>query len=201
MDPKYIGKAWTGTQLLDITDPNPAQINLKDIARGLSRQYRFGGHTRDDLPAYSVAWHSLFCEQIADDMGLPIWARLQALLHDAPEYVLGDLIAPVKILVPAFSAYERKVWGAVARRFQIPPDVHPSIHDIDGLAFECERLHLIAPGAWDPAPVVPDPLQDTATAWFEFWQSRAAQEAAFAAALFHAKASALLDALADGEGQ
>ena len=138
MDPKLSGIVWTGSALLDLRAPDPAKIGLRDIARGLSRTYRFGGQTRDDLPPYSVAWHSLFCEAVADQMGLPVWARLQVLLHDAPEYVLGDMQTPVKVLNPVYQGLESDLWCAVARRFQIPEDWHPALKEIDALA--CEVL-------------------------------------------------------------
>ncbi len=195
MDPKYNGIAWTGTTLIDVRNPEPGRIHLQDIARGLSRKYRFGGHTRDDKPGYSVAWHSLFCESVADEMGLPVWVRLQALLHDAPEYILGDMITPVKVLLPEYAALETAVWGAVARRFHIPTEWHPAIKDIDHIAIEVERQNLLPSGVWEPAPVVLERWATLGKAWIEFSQSRH-PEAALAAALFQSRALALLNAQA-----
>lgn len=196
MDPRFTGIAWTGSCLLDVQRPDPALIHLKDVARGLARKYRFGGHTRDDLPPYSVAWHSLFCEAVADQMGLPVWVRLQALLHDAPEYILGDQITPVKVLLRDFGPLEAGLWAAVAERFNIPAEFHPAIHEIDRLALEVERFHLVAPDAWDPAPQVPAEWSTLGYRWIEFCHRHAAQDAPFAAALFHSRARALEDARA-----
>lgn len=196
MDPRFNGIAWTGSCLLDVRNPNPAHINLRDIARGLARKYRFGGHTRDDLPPYSVAWHSMFCESIADQMGLPVWVRLQAILHDAPEYVLGDQITPIKVLLRDFGPLEDALWQATARRFNIPAEFHPAVKEIDRIAFEVERFHLVAPDAWDPAPEVPAEWADLAASWIDFCHRHAAQDAPFAAALFHSRVRALEDARA-----
>lgn len=195
MDPKYSGIAWTGTHLLDLKNIDLSKINLADIGRGLSRNYRFGGHTRDDLPPYSVAWHSLFCEAVADQMKLPPWARLQALLHDAPEYILGDMISPIKVLDPIYQSLESSLWEAVAVAFGIPVTWHPAIKEIDFIAFEVERLHLIAPDAWDPAPVVPPEWADLGKKWIEFTHTRN-PEYVLASAMFQSRAKALIDAVA-----
>lgn len=193
MDPKFNGIVWTGSCLLDLQAPDPTKIYLHDIARGLSRAYRFGGQTRDDLPPYSVAWHSLFCETVADQMGLPVQVRLQILLHDAPEYVLGDMQTPIKVLDPIYQGLETDLWQAVARRFNIPEDHHPALAEIDALAAEVERQHLIPPGAWHPAPHVPAEWSEMGEKWIAFTQSRS-PEAVLAASLFHARATALLNA-------
>ncbi|HRO16086.1 MAG TPA: hypothetical protein PLL33_13815, partial [Paracoccus sp. (in: a-proteobacteria)] len=82
---------------LDLLDPTPMDIEIGDIAHGLAFVARWNGQTRGDW-AYSVAEHSLLVERIvtrADPGIAPRW-RLAALLHDAPEYVIGDMISPVK---------------------------------------------------------------------------------------------------------
>src|SRR5690606_37777411 len=82
---------------LDLLDPTPVDIEIEDIAHGLAFVARWNGQTRGDWP-YSVAEHSLLVEQIFDRLepgSDPNW-RLAALLHDAPEYVIGDMISPVK---------------------------------------------------------------------------------------------------------
>lgn len=196
MDAKFNGIIWTGSGLLDVTKPDPELINGRDIARGLARKFRFGGHTRDDLAPYSVAWHSLFCEMVADQMGLPLWVRLQALLHDAPEYVLCDMITPVKRLLPDYAILEAKVWSATAARFGVPYEMHPAVHEIDQIALNVERLHLVVQHAWEPAPHVPEEWALVGERWIKFCQDRAPQADKLAAALFHSRLSALLDAMA-----
>ncbi len=199
MDPRFNGIAWTGTHLLDVQNPSPNLITARDIARGLSRKNRFGGHTRDDLPAYAITWHALFCEAVADQMGLPLWVRFQALLHDGPEYILSDLITPVKALLPAYKSLETGLWRAIAKRFQIPAEFHPLVHEIDALALEVERSFLVSPNAWDPKPAVPQEWQVMAAKWFEFALSERGADPQFSAGLFLSRVKALEDARAEGE--
>ena len=85
---------------LDLLDPTPVDIEVEDIAHGLAFVARWNGQTFGDWP-YSVAEHSLLVEQIFTRQNAktePRW-QLAALLHDAPEYVLGDMISPVKAAV------------------------------------------------------------------------------------------------------
>ena len=195
MDPKFNGIVWTGSGLLDVQNPDPKLIDPKDVAHGLAVRYRFGGHTRRDLPLYSVAWHSLFCETVADQMGLPLWVRLQALLHDAPEYILFDVVTPLKRLLPEYVVLEGLVWSAVAKRFDIPEELHPAVHEIDNIALNVERLHLMVPGAWEPAPQVPEEWALIGERWIAFCQDRAQNGHTLAAALFHSRLVALLSAI------
>lgn len=193
MDQKFNGIVWTGSHLLDVQAPDPAHIEISDIARGLARKYRFGGHTRDDLPAYSIAWHSLFCEALADKMGLPVWVRLQALFHDAPEYVLADFVTPLKVLFPEYSGLEAKVWAAVARRIAVPVTFHKAVHMVDQIALQVEAANLVGPEgcAKMEIPAPPPGFADMGAKWVRFTQSRA-QESTLSAALFTARAHALL---------
>src|SRR5215469_15260721 len=82
---------------LDLLDPSPFNIEIEDIAHGLARVARWNGQTLGDN-AFSVAQHSLVVEEIAAHLrpGLPARWRLAALLHDAAEYVIGDMISPFK---------------------------------------------------------------------------------------------------------
>src|SRR5690554_1661202 len=82
---------------LDLLDPSPFDVEIEDIAHGLARVARWNGQTASDH-AFSVAEHSVIVERIAGDLYPalePKW-RLVALLHDAPEYVIGDMISPFK---------------------------------------------------------------------------------------------------------
>lgn len=199
MDMKFRGIVFTGSGLLDVLNPAPAAIQLDDIGHGLAAKVRFGGHTRRDLPFYSVAWHSLFCEAIADQMGLPIATRLQALLHDAPEYVLGDSVTPVKALLTDFGPIESGLWAAIAHKARVPVEFAPEVAQIDALALNCERYFIGVPGDWTPEPEVPGEWRDVAEKWFRFWQSQAHVQR-FDAALFIAKAKALISVRADELG-
>src|SRR6188508_1529025 len=82
---------------LDLLDPSPLDVEIEDIAHGLAFVARWNGQTRGEYP-YSVAEHSLLVEDLYARLtprAEPRW-RLAALLHDAPEYVIGDMISPVK---------------------------------------------------------------------------------------------------------
>jgi uncharacterized protein len=110
---------------LDLLDPTPVDIELEDIAHGLAFVARWNGQTRGDFP-YSVAEHSLLVEALLDRIAPrtePRW-RLAALLHDAPEYVIGDMISPVKVAVGAdYGALEARLAVAVHLRFGLPAEI------------------------------------------------------------------------------
>ena len=106
---------------LNLLDPTPVDIEIEDIAHGLAFVARWNGQTRGDWP-YSVAEHSLLVEQIYGRLGDPPakW-RLAALLHDAPEYVIGDMISPVKASVgPGYGEMDMRLTAAVHLRFGLP---------------------------------------------------------------------------------
>jgi uncharacterized protein len=110
---------------LDLLDPSPLDIEIEDIALGLSRVARWNGQTKG-AHAFSVAQHSMLVEQItlrlAPDCDRP-W-RLAALLHDAPEYVIGDLISPFKAAVGLdYKALENRLLVAIHLRFGLPATV------------------------------------------------------------------------------
>jgi hypothetical protein len=107
---------------LDLLDPTPMDIEVEDIAHGLAFVARWNGQTRGDWP-YSVAEHSLLVEEIVSRMNPGIAARwrLAALLHDAPEYVIGDMISPVKAAVgPGYEDLDRRLSAAIHLRFGLP---------------------------------------------------------------------------------
>ncbi len=108
---------------LDLLDPTPMDIEIGDIAHGLAFVARWNGQTHGDF-AYSVAEHSLLVEEIFTRQGgalvTPRW-QLAALLHDAPEYVIGDMINPVKSAVgPAYGELDLRLTTAVHLRFGLP---------------------------------------------------------------------------------
>ncbi|GLS86223.1 hypothetical protein GCM10010873_11970 [Cypionkella aquatica] len=106
---------------LDLLDPTPMDIEIEDIAHGLAFVARWNGQTRGDF-AYSVAEHSLLVEEIyaRQNVANPRW-QLAALLHDAPEYVIGDMISPVKSAVgPSYTELDVRLTAAVHLRFGLP---------------------------------------------------------------------------------
>ena len=108
---------------LDLLDPSPFDIEIGDIAHGLARVARWNGQTIGEH-AFSVAQHSCVVEEIAAHIqpGLePKW-RLAALLHDASEYVIGDMISPFKsALGMNYKAFEERLESAIHLRFGLPP--------------------------------------------------------------------------------
>jgi 5'-deoxynucleotidase YfbR-like HD superfamily hydrolase len=133
---------------LDLLDPSPKDIEIEDIAHGLARVARWNGQTVGDH-AFSVAQHALLVEEIAIAMHPDLtrrW-RLAALLHDAPEYVIGDLISPFKAAIGIdYKAFEIKLLEAIHRRFGLPqsmPDrIMMTIKAADRVAayFEARQL-------------------------------------------------------------
>ena len=110
---------------LDLLDPTPMDIEIADIAHGLAFVARWNGQTLGDYP-YSVAEHSLLVEQIFGHLQpkATAAARLTALLHDAPEYVIGDMISPVKAAVgPGYDALDRRLAAAIHIRFGLAAEV------------------------------------------------------------------------------
>ncbi|CTQ48892.1 HD domain-containing protein [Jannaschia donghaensis] len=107
---------------LDLLDPTPVDIEIEDIAHGLAFVARWNGQTRGDWP-YSVAEHSLLVVDIFTRLDPRASPRhlLSALLHDAPEYVIGDMISPVKAAVgPGYGALDDRLQAAINIRFGLP---------------------------------------------------------------------------------
>ncbi|MCB1437667.1 MAG: HD family hydrolase [Rhodobiaceae bacterium] len=108
---------------LDLLNPSPLDIELEDIAHGLARVARWNGQTIGAHP-FSVAQHSLLVERLAVAFAPELEARwrLAALLHDAPEYVIGDLISPFKAAVGLdYKAFEIRLLDAIHIHFGLPP--------------------------------------------------------------------------------
>lgn len=109
-------------QRLDLLDPSPLDIEIGDIAHGLARVARWNGQTRGQW-AYSVAEHSVLVERIFAKLKPAPSAdqRLMALLHDAPEYVIGDMISPFKAALGVdYHAFEARLEKAVHLSFGLP---------------------------------------------------------------------------------
>jgi uncharacterized protein len=110
---------------LDLLEPSPLDIEIADIAHGLARVARWNGQTKG-ADAFSVAQHSVLVERLVSDLSprLSREARLMALLHDAPEYVVGDLISPFKAAVGInYKALEERLQTAIHLRFGLPAQI------------------------------------------------------------------------------
>lgn len=133
---------------LDLLDPTPMDIEIGDIAHGLAFVARWNGQTRGDW-AYTVAEHSLLVEQIharSNPDCEPRW-RLAALLHDAPEYVIGDMISPVKAaLGREYGEMDARLTAAIHRRFglpaQLPAAVKRAIKRADRMSAWLEAIQI-----------------------------------------------------------
>ena len=109
---------------LDLLDPSPLDVEISDIAHGLARVARWNGQTFG-AHAFSVAQHSLLVEDVFFLMepGAHADARLVALLHDAPEYVIGDMISPFKAIVGGeYKLVEKRLQRAIHLRFSLAAD-------------------------------------------------------------------------------
>jgi 5'-deoxynucleotidase YfbR-like HD superfamily hydrolase len=114
---------------LDLLNPSPFDIEIEDIAHGLARVARWNGQTRG-AHAFSVAQHSVVVEDIARRLApaLDAASRLTALVHDAPEYVIGDTISPFKAALGLdYKAFEARLEAAVHLRFGLPPRPAPAL--------------------------------------------------------------------------
>lgn len=133
---------------LDLLDPTPVDIEIGDIAHGLAFVARWNGQTLGDWP-YSVAEHSLLVEAIFTRLiqpPAPNW-QLAALLHDAPEYVIGDMISPVKAAVgPGYGALDERLSVAIHQRFglpaRIPAEIKKAIKKADRISAWLEATQI-----------------------------------------------------------
>jgi uncharacterized protein len=117
---------------LDLLDPSALDIEIEDIAHGLARVARWNGQT-NGAHIFSVAQHSLLVEALAHKRapGLDRGRRLAALLHDAPEYVIGDMISPFKAVIgDAYKTIERRLLAAIHRRFGLPAEPQPELEKL-----------------------------------------------------------------------
>ncbi|WP_375449710.1 hydrolase [uncultured Devosia sp.] len=133
---------------LDILDPSPLDVELSDIAHGLARVARWNGQTIGDYP-FSVAQHSVLVLELfrAHNPDAGGKSLLQALLHDAPEYVMGDIISPFKAAMGGnYKDVENRLLGAVHLRFSLPAmppaALTKQIKQADREAAFFEAIHL-----------------------------------------------------------
>jgi len=155
--------AWTGSRYIDVLEPAPEDILLEEVATGLSRQNRFGAAAT--TRAWSVLRHSLVCLAFAEEDGIsendPGGRRTlrTILLHDGPEYILGDLIRPVKSWCPSYRGIEKTWWAAFSKKFSLWPSLCEVEKHYDMLSFASEKAHFVSgdcgdwPGLPDPRPI------------------------------------------------
>jgi hypothetical protein len=116
-------------------EPRIDDVDIEDIAHGLAYQCRFNGQTS---AFYSVAQHSLMVAALVPDE-----LRFAALLHDAAEAYLGDMVKPLKVLLPAFSEIEDNVSRIIGERFRVDLNHNPIIKQADLVALATEKRDLM----------------------------------------------------------
>ena len=136
----------------DMQDPKPEQIDIIDITYALSKLCRFNGHTSS---FYSVAQHSVHvCHLVPNEH------KLAALLHDATEAYIGDMVSPLKAMIPQFREIEHHLWCLIADKFGVDRELHPDIKRADLIALATEKRDLM-PFHPEPWPMLegvePDP--------------------------------------------
>ncbi|HVV60218.1 MAG TPA: HD family hydrolase [Pseudolabrys sp.] len=117
---------------LDLLDPSPLDVEMEDIAHGLARVARWNGQTKGPH-IFSVAQHALLVEALARQKvpRLDATGRLAVLLHDAPEYVIGDMISPFKAIIgDSYKAVEARLLAAIHLRFGLPPKLPASLEGL-----------------------------------------------------------------------
>jgi uncharacterized protein len=133
---------------LDLLDPSPLDVEIEDIAHGLARVARWNGQTKGPH-IFSVAQHTLLVEAVAraHTPRLDRQRRLAIILHDAPEYVIGDMISPFKAVIgDSYKAVEKRLLAAIHLRFGLPPALPQEIEMLIKMAdrgaayFEATRL-------------------------------------------------------------
>jgi 5'-deoxynucleotidase YfbR-like HD superfamily hydrolase len=128
---------------LDLLEPSPLDIEIEDIAHGLARVARWNGQTKGAY-AFSVAQHCVLVERLTADLNPRITrqVRLMALLHDATEYVVGDLINPFKAAIGVdYKQLELKLQMAIHLRFGLPAQVTPALASLFKKADRLSAFH------------------------------------------------------------
>ena len=125
-----------------LTSPRPSDVRTLDIAWALSRINRFGGHTQRP---YSVAEHSVLVSKLVAPEH-----RVAALLHDAAEAYIGDIVGPLKAMLPEIASIEQRIHEAVCARFGVSAEIPEVVHEADRVALATEATQLLAAGlTWD----------------------------------------------------
>jgi len=177
----HTSRAWQrmlSGRRLDLLDPSPLDVEVEDIAHGLARVARWNGQT-EGAHIFSVAQHTLLVEVVARARWPSIdrKARLELILHDAPEYVIGDMISPFKAVIGgAYKLVEARLLAAIHLRFGLPvrrtPEIERMIKTADRGAAHLEATRLAgfsAPEArrfFGPPPVLSPAIErDYLTPW------------------------------------
>lgn len=180
---------------LDLADPNPADITLRDVAHGLANTCRFAGQCRT---FYSVAEHAVLVADKLRADGAPAPVVLAGLHHDDPEAFIGDVTRPLKALLSGYRKLEDRVMAAIEAALGLPSHCHlaPGLKAADDWALAVEAHHLLpshgatwfCTGLYEPAvnyglsvddrPLGMDPeeARDMWLRWHDHWAAATASE-------------------------
>ncbi|MGY2052561.1 hydrolase [Methylobacterium sp. JK268] len=169
---------------LDLLDPSPVDIEIEDIAHGLARVARWNGQTAGPH-VFSVAQHALLVEALGAGLMPEAGAaeRLDLLLHDAPEYVIGDIISPFKAAIgESYKAVESRLLAAIRLRFGLSPEPAPAMRRLvkraDRLAAFLEATRLAGFSRAEALKVFgrPEPVRVPVDALLAPWPTAEAQD-------------------------
>lgn len=127
----------------DFAEPQNTPISPEDIAVGLSKSARCTGHSLGFEP-YTIAQHCCLASDAAAEA-----FKFEALMHDAPEAVLGDVTTPLKQLMPDYKKLEERVTDAFAGWFDLPKSMSPEVKVIDIRMAATEKRDIMPPGEWE----------------------------------------------------
>jgi len=162
MNSKTWRQTFTG-RAFDLLEPDPASVNIMDIAHSLSQQCRYTGHTTRH---YSVAEHSILVAMYAEHAQKRTTREIfHALMHDAGETYTGDISTPVKVAVPEIRTFCAKIDGVVLGAFGLPADKPEWLDEIDCRIRHDEKRALMVqePADWGLDPR--GPLNITLQLW------------------------------------
>lgn len=135
---------------LNILKPNLKDIDIEDIATSLSNTCRFTGHIKDGCHA-SVAAHSILVCLLAKENGEDSLTQFAALLHDAPEFALGDVNSPLKNLLPDYKRIEERWTKAIGLKYNVPLNAFKDIkpYDHEALLIEAQSVFNVRRPEWE----------------------------------------------------
>jgi hypothetical protein len=131
-------------------DPRPEDINIEEIAAALSRQCRFGGHIKRGIEIYSVAEHSVMVADLASSE-----VKLAALMHDASEAYLQDIIRPIKPALGGYAEIENRLMSIIAEKFGFQWPMPSEVKWLDNAILADERDQVMAKPPRDWSLTVP----------------------------------------------
>lgn len=138
------------------TSPRPEDIRFTDIANGLARICRFNGQLDPKVEHYSVAQHSVLVSHL-----VPEEFALEALLHDAAEAYVGDMIRPLKLQDGIYRAAEARIDLAIRLKYGLPASLSPEVKLADNIMAVTERRDLLSDQIGVDWGAMPDPSPKT----------------------------------------